>query len=208
MPAHMHHNTVLVDSASPGECCDLQEKMDSMEHDQDSIIQKRKEAKFALQQVSNALTEVADGVKKKSDENDARLHFISYLKAGLEVDPEDTVQSLRLVVDESSEFTRQDLNDVQQLEEIYLDQLKTAVKIFQSNLKIPKKFSTGEFSRISFQDYLFRLEFTRAGQNLGSIQIKPDEAFYRPFINRLARFCHQSPMVFGSSIVKVISSCS
>lgn len=50
---------------------------------------------------------------------------------------------------------------------------------------------------------VFAMTFTRRNRNIGTILLKPDKNFYRPFIEGLARFC-QSPMIFSGQIEKVI----
>jgi len=50
---------------------------------------------------------------------------------------------------------------------------------------------------------VFAMTFTRRNRNMGTILLKPDKNFYRPFIEGLARFC-QSPILFSGQIEKVI----
>lgn len=217
------HSTILMESSPPGECRDLQKKMSANAGHLMNIIQKRKDAKYGFQQLSTALKDALREIEKENDDNEFRLdRIISRLEgAGLNIDSDETVQSLLDKVKESSELIKDELVDLQQLEENYLDHLKNAIKVsvqfkdqsgkilplFQPKITLPKMISDEEFNEISFTSYLFLLEFTQGSQQLGSIMIKPDEAFYRPFIIGLARFCHQSPMIFGSTIVKVCLNC-
>ncbi len=213
------HSTILMESAAPGECRDLQKKMGANADHLMKIIQKRKEAKYGFQHLSSALKDVLREIEKEDNENESRLdRIMSHLdSAGLNVDSDETAQSLLVKVEESSELIKEELVDIQQLEENYLDHLKKTIKVsvqfkdqsgeilalFQPKMKISKMISDEEFNQISFQSYLFLLEFTQGSRKLGSIMIKPDEAFYRPFMISLARFCHGSPMIFRSSIAKV-----
>ncbi len=58
------------------------------------------------------------------------------------------------------------------------------------------------FNRIPFDDYLFGLTFCQGNQNMGTVFVRPNSDFYRPFIKSLARFC-QPQVSFEGQIVKV-----
>lgn len=48
------------------------------------------------------------------------------------------------------------------------------------------------------------MTFTRRNLYIGTVLVKPDKNFYRPFIEGLAGFC-QSQKAFGGQIEKVMS---
>jgi len=149
-------------------------------------------------------------LESAQDRNKA-LDWASELKAArLTNDSAETFQSLYLELGYTSEALNEELEEKWQalnkdLKENWqlqdFDHLAKDLKAIQLTTKIPKMIFEEDFN--SIDSYLFHLEFSRGRQNVGFINIKPDGSFYRPLMIALARFCHPSPMVFGSSIVEV-----
>jgi len=92
----------------------------------EAIIRKRKEAKKYFKTLSTALKLVEQNIKKLDEDNDLHLSImISHLEASKSNTPiDETAKSFAKKVKESSDILKQELVDLQQLDDNYLNRLE------------------------------------------------------------------------------------
>ncbi len=66
---------------------------------------------------------------------------------------------------------------------------------------VPQLFDAA-FNQIPFDEYLFSFTFMKGSENMGTVFMRPNCYFNRPFIQNLARFC-LAPVYFEGEIIKV-----
>lgn len=130
-------------------CRQIQQSKETNESQMEAIIQKRKEAKKYFKTLSTTLKLVEQNIVKLDKENDAHLSGImSQLELSKSNTSEDeTAKSFARKVKESSDILKQELVDVQQLDDNYLTGLK--------KIKICVKFKDEDGDVIQTHSNLF-----------------------------------------------------
>jgi len=111
-------------------CQQLWQSKDVNEAKLSSIIEKRKEARAYLNEVSNAHKLVGEAIRRLEDENN--VHFAqmnSLLENSVTLQADETIQSLSLKQEETSELIKEEETDVQGLEKTYLQHINGKTKI-------------------------------------------------------------------------------
>jgi len=124
------HSTLSMGSKSSEFCQQLWQSKDLNEAKLSSIIEKRKEARAYLNEVSNAHKLVGEAIRRLEDENN--VHFAqmnSLLENSVSLQPEETAQSLSLKQEETSELIKEEETDVRGLEKTYLQHINGKTKI-------------------------------------------------------------------------------
>jgi len=120
------HTTFWMGTKPADFCLQMQQSKESNESQMEAIIQKRKEAKKYFKTLSTTLKLVEQNITKLDKENERHLSgMMSHLELSKSNTPKDeTAKSFARKVKESSDILKQELVNVQQLDDNYLTGLK------------------------------------------------------------------------------------
>ncbi len=250
------HTNIPMETSPPEYCLQIQELRDKNDKDIANIIEKRGEAKKYFNDVSNALKQVEEEVKRMEKENDLHLSkMVSILmEEPTNINESSSIESLATKIKECAKVVEQELAIIKRLQSSYLNNLKntkitlqfkdpdgkirpTEVPVFdegfspgsgqqgqpktlavvshillsllKSRTKIKKVLPPSPSSQtsiieatpriektiineIDFRYFVFSMNFFHREYSLGTILVRPDSRFYRPFVDSLAQFCQKS----------------
>ena len=141
----LSHNTFSMGSKSAEFCLHLWQSKDLDKAQISSIIEKRKEARAYLNEVSNAHKLVGEAIRRLEDENNVHFTQMNSLleSCSATIEENETAQSLSLKQQETRELIKEELKDVQVLEKTYLQHIKGKTKItfacLREGVKVPCK---------------------------------------------------------------------
>lgn len=135
------HSTFWMGNKPADFCFQMQQSKEINQSQMEAIIQKRKEAKKYFKTLSTALKLVEQNIKKLADDNHLHLSgMMSHLEVSkLNIPKDETAKSFCKKVKESSDILKQELVDVQQLDDNYLTGLK------ETKICIDFKDADGDF---------------------------------------------------------------